>query len=105
MRSQIEKLLETCMRKLETLPDELLKEAERAKNHEKREMKRIEKLAEQKLEQERRTQRVLERSTQPVKKRVGKPEMFRSAPPRRRTRKPKVEATEEAEDLSEFFRM
>jgi hypothetical protein len=93
------------MRKMEELPTELLKEAERAKNHEKREIKRAKKLAEQKQEQDVRTQRVLERSTQPVKKRVGKPEMFRSAPPRRRTKKKEVEETEEEEDLSEFFRM
>lgn len=105
MLTNIEKLLETCMRKMEELPTELLKEAERAKNHEKREIKRAKKLAEQKQEQDVRTQRVLERSTQPVKKRVGKPEMFRSAPPRRRTKKKEVEETEEEEDLSEFFRM
>ena len=65
---------------------------------------RAEKVAILKAEQERKTQKVLARSTQPVKKRVGKPEMFRSAPPKVKPKKKVVDPEEEEqEDLSHFF--
>ena len=76
----------------------------KAKEHERSEENRREKVAEQKAAQERKTQKVLARSTQPVKKRVGKPEMFRSAPPKVRPKKKVVDPDEEeVEDLSHFF--
>jgi hypothetical protein len=104
MLTRIEKELDLAFKKMAVLPAELVKDAEKMKNKERREEKRREKVAEQKADQERRTQRVLQRSTQPVKKRVGKPEMFRSAPPKPRRKKKEVDPqAEEQEDLSYFF--
>ena len=104
MLTKIEQELEIATQKLAVLPPELVKDAEKMKNKERREEKRREMVAKQKADQERRTQRVLQRSTQPVKKRVGKPEMFRSAPPKPRRKKKEVDPeAEEAEDLSYFF--
>ena len=98
------KTLESAMIKLDSLPVDLVQRAEKQKNKERREDKRREKVAEQKAAQERKTQKVLARSTQPVKKRVGKPEMFRSAPPKVKPKKKVIDpAEEEVEDLSHFF--
>lgn len=104
MLTFVEKKLEWALIKLESLPEDLVSRATKQKNKERREENRREKVAEQKAAQERKTQKVLARSTQPVKKRVGKPEMFRSAPPKVKPKKKVVDpAEEEVEDLSHFF--
>lgn len=104
MLTFVEKKLEWALIKLESLPEDLVSRATKQKNKERREENRREKVAEQKAAQERKTQKVLARSTQPVKKRVGKPEMFRSAPPKVRPKKKVVDPDEEeVEDLSHFF--
>merc|ERR1711865_663448 len=99
MLTYLERSLAQAISEYECLPPDKVKEAEKAKNEENRDKKRQDKVA----EQERRTQKVLDRATKPVKKRIGKPEMFRSVPPPRRARKPKQEDKEEKEDLSMYF--
>eukprot|EP01043_Picozoa_sp_COSAG02_P031691 COSAG02_NODE_2081_length_9898_cov_45.797539_1_plen_504_part_10 len=91
MLTFVEKKLEWALIKLESLPEDLVSRATKQKNKERREETRREKVAEQKAAQERKTQLVLARSTQPVKKRVGKPEMFRSAPPKVKPKKKVVD--------------
>merc|ERR1711865_1215675 len=103
MLTYLERSLAQAISEYECLPPDKVKEAEKAKNKENRDKKRQDKVAEQKAEQERRTRKVLDRATKPVKKRIGKPEMFRSVPPPRRPRKPKQEDKEEKEDLSMYF--
>merc|ERR1712166_318158 len=104
MLTDIEKTLAIAMTDYESLPAERAKEAEKAKNKEKRDKKRRDKAIEQKAEQERRTQKVLDRATKPRPRRIGKPEMFRSVPPPRRTRKPVALDTDDSkEDESIYF--
>lgn len=104
MLTKIEQELEKAMIRMAELDPELKQKAEKQKNKERRERMRAEKVAILKAEQERKTQKVLARSTQPVKKRVGKPEMFRSAPPKVKPKKKVVDPEEEEqEDLSHFF--
>ncbi len=54
------------------------------KDKERRQRLREEKLEAQRLAQEERVRKALERARAPVKKRIGKPVVFRSAPPQKK---------------------
>jgi len=80
MLSDIEAGMENILTKIEMIPMELIKTAEKIKEKKRREDKRSQQQKEQTKIQEERNKKVIERSLQPPKKRKGKQIMFRSGP-------------------------
>ena len=74
------------------------------KDKERRQRIREEKMDAQRLLQEERVQRALERAKAPVKKKTGKPLVFRSAPPQRKKKQRSDIKKKEEEDLEFYFR-
>jgi len=105
MLTNLETTLESLFDKIAQMPSEYVAEAEKAKDKERREKMRLEKLDLQKKAQEDRIQRALERAKAPVKKKTGKPVMFRSLPVQRRKkgRREVVKEDDEEEERRYFF--
>ncbi|KAJ3196675.1 Coiled-coil domain-containing protein 38 [Irineochytrium annulatum] len=103
MLTSIENKLEQLFELIELMPPEKVEQAEKMKDKERRQRLREEKMEAQRALQEERVQRALERARAPVKKKTGKPVVFRSAPPQKK--KPKEEFTKkkEEEDLEYYF--
>ncbi|EPZ31136.1 hypothetical protein ROZALSC1DRAFT_28063 [Rozella allomycis CSF55] len=101
MLTAIENKLEQLFESIEMLPPDKVEQAEKIKDKERRHRIREEKLEAQRLIQEERVQRALERAKAPVKKKTGKPLVFRSAPPQKR--KVQVNETKKKEEDLEFY--
>ncbi|KAI8909603.1 hypothetical protein EDD86DRAFT_205831 [Gorgonomyces haynaldii] len=84
MLTSIENRLEQLFEFIELMPPEKVEQAEKLKDKERRQRLREEKLEAQRALQEERVQRALERARAPVKKKTGKPVVFRSAPPQKK---------------------
>ena len=84
MLKQVESKLEEHLSVVETMPVEELERMEKEKEKERRTRLREEKMAVFRKQQELRIQKSLERSQAPVKKKLGKPMMYRSDPPDRK---------------------
>ncbi|KNE64995.1 hypothetical protein AMAG_10663 [Allomyces macrogynus ATCC 38327] len=87
MLTSIENRLEQLFEAIELMPADKVERAERLKDKERRQRLREEKMDAQRLIQEERIQRALERARAPVKKKTGKPVMFRSAPPQKKKKR------------------
>mmetsp|Transcript_165 Transcript_165/g.437 ORF Transcript_165/g.437 Transcript_165/m.437 type:complete len:548 (-) Transcript_165:797-2440(-) len=103
MLTKIETKLEELRNQIVGLPHEFVLMTMKAQEKERRQKARQKLLDEQRLQREERSQKALARSQAPVKKKVGKPVMWRSRP----IDKKKAEVTTEADDGdmddSEFF--
>ncbi|PRP84665.1 hypothetical protein PROFUN_07915, partial [Planoprotostelium fungivorum] len=102
----IEKRMEELFEAIDSLPKEYVQNAEKAKEKERRQRLRAEKLEVQKVSQELRIKRALERSQAPTVKRTGKPVMFRSQLVQRQKddgESQDAENKEEEEDYRYFF--
>ncbi|KAI9343742.1 hypothetical protein DFJ73DRAFT_506734 [Zopfochytrium polystomum] len=84
MLANIENKLEQLFETIEMMPVEKVEQAEKAKDKERRQNLREEKLEAERAKQEERVQRALERARAPVKKKTGKAVVFRSAPPQKK---------------------
>eukprot|EP01112_Ceratiomyxa_fruticulosa_P012749 TRINITY_DN3551_c0_g2_i1.p1 TRINITY_DN3551_c0_g2~~TRINITY_DN3551_c0_g2_i1.p1 ORF type:complete len:578 (-),score=170.96 TRINITY_DN3551_c0_g2_i1:41-1774(-) len=105
MLTAVERRMEELFEMRESLPKQYLTAAEKAKDKERRQKLREDKLEKQRVAQEMRIKRALDRSQAPVKKREGKPVMFRSTLPEK-VRKKDIEEenrkNEEEEELKYF---
>ncbi|KAJ3187013.1 Coiled-coil domain-containing protein 38 [Gaertneriomyces sp. JEL0708] len=102
MLTAIENRLEQLFETIERMPVEKVEQAEKMKDKERRQRLREEKLEAQRQLQEERVQRALERARAPVKKKIGKPVAFRSAPPQKKKRKEEDTKKKEEEDLEYY---
>lgn len=84
MLKQVEARLEEHLAVVDTMPEAELERMEKEKEKERRTRLREEKIAVSRKMQELRIQKSLERSQAPVKKKIGKPMMYRSDPPDRK---------------------
>lgn len=84
MLTSIENRLEQLFEFIELMPPEKVEQAEKMKDKERRQRLREEKLEAQRALQDERVQRALERARAPIKKKTGKPVVFRSAPPQKK---------------------
>ncbi|KAJ3398079.1 Coiled-coil domain-containing protein 38 [Chytriomyces hyalinus] len=103
MLTNIENKLEQLFETIESMPRDKVEQAEKTKDKERRRRLREEKMEAQRLLQEERVQRALERAKAPVKKKVGKPVAFRSAPPQKKKKKEEFTKKKEEEDLEYYF--
>mmetsp|Transcript_33784 Transcript_33784/g.56713 ORF Transcript_33784/g.56713 Transcript_33784/m.56713 type:complete len:611 (+) Transcript_33784:2-1834(+) len=105
MLTNIERQLEDYLNIIQQMPPEYVEGAEKAKEKERRQRVREEKMEAQKRLQEERIKRSLERSKAPALKKTGKPVMFRSMPAirRKRDKDQDHQKNEEEEDYAEFF--
>eukprot|EP01052_Picozoa_sp_SAG31_P009182 SAG31_NODE_478_length_15144_cov_15.165769_4_plen_217_part_00 len=104
MLTRIEKKLEVTFAKLDLMTEEELERAEKAKQKARRGVMRIVQQKQAKEEQDRKIKKSLEQAMAPVKKKTGKPIMFRSPPPQRKEKvaEDTGEADQEAIDLAYF---
>ncbi|KNE54763.1 hypothetical protein AMAG_00718 [Allomyces macrogynus ATCC 38327] len=103
MLTSIENRLEQLFEAIELMPADKVERAERLKDKERRQRLREEKMDAQRLIQEERIQRALERARAPVKKKTGKPVMFRSAPPQKKKKRTQDNKNKEEEDLAYYW--
>lgn len=103
MLTAIENKLENLFETIEMMPPDKVEQAEKIKDKERRHRIREEKMDAQRLLQEERVQRALERAKAPVKKKTGKPVVFRSAPPQRKVKKAEDNKKKEEEDLEYYW--
>ncbi|KAJ3254335.1 Coiled-coil domain-containing protein 38 [Boothiomyces macroporosus] len=103
MLTSIENRLEQLFEQIELMPPDKVEEAEKMKDKERRQRLREEKLEAQRALQEERVQRALERARAPVKKKTGKPVVFRSAPPQKKKLEEHDTKKKEEEDLEYYW--
>ncbi|KAL7747265.1 hypothetical protein RI367_007318 [Sorochytrium milnesiophthora] len=103
MLTSVENRLESLFELIEIMPPDKVEKAERMKDKERRQRAREEKLDAQRAMQEERIQRALERARAPVKKKTGKPVVFRSAPPQKKKKKEEDTKNKEEEDLAYYW--
>ncbi|EGF79292.1 hypothetical protein BATDEDRAFT_89615 [Batrachochytrium dendrobatidis JAM81] len=103
MLTSIENRLEQLFEFIELMPPEKVEQAEKVKDKERRQRLREEKMEAQRVLQEERVQRALERARAPVKKKTGKPVVFRSAPPQKKKKKEEDTKKKEEDDLEYFW--
>ncbi|KAI8853068.1 hypothetical protein BC829DRAFT_430335 [Chytridium lagenaria] len=103
MLTSIENKLEQLFESIELMPADKVEQAEKMKDKERRQRLREEKMEAQRALQEERVQRALERARAPVKKKTGKPVLFRSAPPQKKKKKEEFTKKKEEEDLEYYF--
>ncbi|KAI8612042.1 hypothetical protein BC830DRAFT_1138587 [Chytriomyces sp. MP71] len=103
MLTNIENKLEQLFETIENMPKDKVEQAEKTKDKERRRRLREEKMETQRALQEERVQRALERAKAPVKKKIGKPVVFRSAPPQKKKKKEESSKKKEEEDLEYYF--
>ncbi|KAJ3047017.1 Cilia- and flagella-associated protein 100 [Rhizophlyctis rosea] len=103
MLTNIENKLEQLFESIEMMPPDKVEQAEKMKDKERRQRLREEKMDAQRALQEERVQRALERARAPVKKKTGKPVVFRSAPPQKKKRKEDDTKKKEEEDMEYYF--
>eukprot|EP00736_Rhodelphis_marinus_P011866 Rmarinus@m.10502 len=100
MLANIEARLEDYLRQIAVMPRELVEQAEKMKEKDRRRKMRDEKLQLQQKLQIERSKRAEARSRAPIQKKVGKQVMFRS-PPLQKKRKEKTEGTKKEKDEEE----
>ncbi|KAJ3417141.1 Coiled-coil domain-containing protein 38 [Chytridiales sp. JEL 0842] len=103
MLTNIENKLEQLFESIEMMPQDKVEQAEKMKDKERRQRLREEKMEAQRALQEERVQRALERARAPVKKKTGKPVVFRSAPPQKKKKKEEITKKKEEGDLEYYF--
>lgn len=103
MLTNIENKLEQLFEMIEMMPPDKVEQAEKMKDKERRQRLREEKMDAQRILQEERVQRALERARAPVKKKTGKPVVFRSAPPQKKKKKEEDNKKKEEEDLEYYW--
>jgi len=104
--AKIEELLETLIAKLDEMPEDLRRKAEKQKEAERRDRLRREKVLKTEKEYEERLQRSLERAKR-VEERVkqqrrGKPDMFRSPPLKKKKKKQTSQDLKKQEEIRIF---
>eukprot|EP01051_Picozoa_sp_SAG22_P011380 SAG22_NODE_1087_length_5605_cov_7.128224_2_plen_564_part_00 len=104
MLTRIEKKLEQTFAKLDLMTDDEQERLEKAKQKSRRGKTRVIQQRQQKEDQDRKIKKSLEQAMAPVKKKTGKPIMFRSPPPQRKEKvqEDNGEADQEALDLQYF---
>jgi hypothetical protein len=107
MLQSIEAKLNHLFETIDQLPPDQVKQAEKARERERRHKDREERAKLQRKQQEERVKRALARAQEVYKKRVGKKLIFRSAPPASRQAKrdkaDRIEREKENEQLAYFF--
>lgn len=105
MLTNIENRLEELFEMIETMPQDKVEAAEKAKDKERRLKLREEKIEQQRLHQEERVRKALERAKAEPKKQTGRKLVFRSEPPRHKKREDDGadQASREEEELAYFF--
>lgn len=105
MLTNIENRLEELFEQIETMPQDKVEAAEKAKEKERRLKLREEKMEQQRLHQEERVRKALERAKAEPKKQTGRKLVFRSEPPRHKKREDDGadQASKEEEELAYFF--
>lgn len=105
MLTNIENRLEELFEQIETMPQDKVEAAEKAKEKERRLKLREEKMEEQRLRQEERVKKALERAKAEPKKQTGRKLVFRSEPPRHKKKEDDGAdlASREEEELAYFF--
>mmetsp|Transcript_39247 Transcript_39247/g.100279 ORF Transcript_39247/g.100279 Transcript_39247/m.100279 type:complete len:633 (+) Transcript_39247:470-2368(+) len=84
MLTNIENKMEEYLRVVATMPDDFVEMVEKSCEKERRKQLREEKIEEQRVEREARLKTAMERAKAPVHKKKGKPDMFRSQPPKKK---------------------
>ncbi|CAG9464617.1 unnamed protein product [Pedinophyceae sp. YPF-701] len=106
MLTNIETKLEEYLAAIRELPTEFLQEAEKAREKDRRQRAREEKLEQVRQEQAERVKLVLERAyAAPVERRQGKPVMFRSVLPKKKKVVDVVKKDQEEVELEEYLRL
>ncbi|KAL3853111.1 hypothetical protein ACJMK2_016688 [Sinanodonta woodiana] len=105
MLTNIENRLEELFEQIESMPQEKVEAAEKAKEKERRLKLREEKMEQQRIHQEERVKRALERAKAEPKKQTGRKLVFRSEPPRLKKKEDLGAdlASREEEELAYFF--
>ncbi|XP_069101668.1 cilia- and flagella-associated protein 100-like isoform X2 [Argopecten irradians] len=105
MLTNIENRLEELFEQIETMPQDKVEAAEKAKEKERRLKLREEKMEQQRLHQEERVRKALERAKAEPKKQTGRKLVFRSEPPRHKKKEDERDdqASREEEELAYFF--
>ncbi|XP_025108512.1 cilia- and flagella-associated protein 100-like [Pomacea canaliculata] len=105
MLTNIENRLEELFEIIETMPQDKVEAAEKAKEKERRLKMREEKIELQRLHQEERVKRALERAKAEPKKKTGKKLVFRSEPPQLKKKEDEGadQASREEEELAYYF--
>ncbi|KAK7102985.1 cilia- and flagella-associated protein 100-like [Littorina saxatilis] len=105
MLTNIENRLEELFETIETMPQDKVEAAEKAKEKERRLKMREEKMEQQRIHQEERVKRALERAKAEPKKATGKRLVFRSEPPQLKKKEDDGadQASREEEELAYFF--
>ncbi|XP_021343992.1 cilia- and flagella-associated protein 100-like isoform X2 [Mizuhopecten yessoensis] len=105
MLTNIENRLEELFEQIETMPQDKVEAAEKAKEKERRLKLREEKIEQQRIHQEERVRKALERAKAEPKKQTGRKLVFRSEPPRHKKKEDERDdqASREEEELAYFF--
>lgn len=105
MLTNIENRLEELFEQIETMPQDKVEAAEKAKEKERRLKLREEKIEQQRLHQEERVRKALERAKAEPKKQTGRKLVFRSEPPRHKKKEDdrNDQQNKEEEELAYFF--
>lgn len=105
MLTNIENRLEELFEQIETMPQDKVEAAEKAKEKERRLKLREEKMEQQRLHQEERVRKALERAKAEPKKQTGRKLVFRSEPPRHKKKEDdrNDQQSKEEEELAYFF--
>lgn len=103
MLANIESKMEEYLTLAATMPKEYVEAAEKAREKERRQVVREERMAHQKREHEERVRRALERAAAPAFKKTGKPVMFRSQPLVRKVVKKEDTNKDEEAELEAFL--
>ncbi|CAL1543352.1 unnamed protein product [Lymnaea stagnalis] len=105
MLTNIENRLEELFEMIETMPQDKVEAAEKAKDKERRLKMREEKMEQLRLHQEERVRKALERAQAEPKKKTGKKLVFRSEPPMLKKKEDEGadQASREEEELQYYF--
>lgn len=105
MLTNIENRLEELFEQIETMPQDRVEAAEKAKEKERRLKLREEKMEQQRIHQEERVRKALERAKAEPKKQTGRKLVFRSEPPRHKKKEDdrSDQQSKEEEELAYFF--
>eukprot|EP00199_Chlamydomonas_sp_CCMP681_P000248 CAMPEP_0119104450 /NCGR_PEP_ID=MMETSP1180-20130426/2658_1 /TAXON_ID=3052 ORGANISM="Chlamydomonas cf sp, Strain CCMP681" /NCGR_SAMPLE_ID=MMETSP1180 /ASSEMBLY_ACC=CAM_ASM_000741 /LENGTH=553 /DNA_ID=CAMNT_0007089215 /DNA_START=31 /DNA_END=1692 /DNA_ORIENTATION=- len=103
MLTNIESKLEELLAVVDVMPAEFSEQLEKGREKERRRIARDEKLSAAQREHEARMARALERASAPVFKKLGKPVMTRSAPPKKRVEETKDDRADEEAELEAYL--
>tara|TARA_B100000795_G_scaffold246868_1_gene212810 strand:- start:131 stop:433 length:303 start_codon:yes stop_codon:yes gene_type:complete len=99
----MEAKLEELLTQIEHMPEDYVERAEKAKERERRDCVRGERLLAQEEAQARKMEIAMRRSRQPPKRKTGKPVMMRSKPLFRRKKVEKKDETDENAADEQYF--